>query len=137
MVKYDDIINLPHYVSKNRTPMSMENRAAQFAPFAALSGHEEAIAETARHTSQKQELSAEEMRILSQRLSYAIETGVKIMITYFKQDNLKRGGSYRNVCGKVKKINEIEGTIIMSDRRSIPLDCVLSIESDAFNDFEC
>ena len=56
MSKYDDIINLPHHVSKNRTPMSMENRAAQFAPFAALTGHDEALAETARLTTPKQVL---------------------------------------------------------------------------------
>lgn len=91
MSRYDDIINLPHHVSKIRTPMSMENRAAQFAPFAALTGHDAAIAETARLTSEKPELSAEELDKLSRRLVYAIEKDATIRITFFQPDSLKQG----------------------------------------------
>ena len=72
MSKYDDIINLTHHVSKNRTPMSMENRAAQFAPFAALSGHDEAIAETARLTTPKKLLSDYEMSSITRKLTCVI-----------------------------------------------------------------
>lgn len=136
MSRYDDIINLPHHVSKTRTPMSMENRAAQFAPFAALTGHDAAIAETARLTSEKPELSAEELDKLSRRLVYAIERDATIRINYFRPDSLKQGGSYCRTEGKVKKIDETDGMIILSDKQSIPLDCVMSIESNLFNDIE-
>lgn len=100
MSRYDDIINLPHHVSKTRTPMSMENRAAQFAPFAALTGHDAAIAETARLTSEKPELSTEELDKLSRRLVYAIEKDATIRITYFQPDSFKHGGSYCQTEGK-------------------------------------
>lgn len=73
MSRYDDIINLPHHVSKTRKPMPMINRAAQFAPFAALTGHDEAIAETARQTAPRRILSSDEQEILSKRLAYAID----------------------------------------------------------------
>lgn len=136
MSRYDDIINLPRHVSKTRTPMSMENRAAQFAPFAALTGHDAAITETARLTSEKPELSAEELDKLSRRLVYAIEKDAFVRITYFQPDSLKQGGSYCQVRGKIKKIDEIDGLIILCDKQSISLDCVLSIESNLFNDTE-
>ena len=136
MGRYDDIIGLPHHVSKTRTPMSMESRAAQFAPFAALTGHDTAIAETARLTSEKPKLSAEELDKLSRRLVYAIEKDAAIRITYFQPDSVKQGGSYCQVRGKIKKIDEIDGLIILCDKQSISLDCVLSIESNLFNDTE-
>lgn len=136
MSRYDDIINLPHHVSKTRTLMSMENRAAQFAPFAALTGHDAAIAETARLTSEKPELSAEEHDKLSRRLVYAIEKDAIIRITYFQPDSLKQGGSYCQTEGRVKKIDEFDGLIILCDKQSIPLDNVMSIESNLFNDME-
>ena len=94
MSRYDDIINLPHHVSKTRTLMSMENRAAQFAPFAALTGHDAAIAETARLTSEKPELSLEELDRLSRRLAYAVEKDAIVTITFFQPDAFKNGGSY-------------------------------------------
>ena len=103
MSRYDDIINLAHHVSKTRTPMSMENRAAQFAPFAALTGHDAAIAETARLTSEKPELSLEELDRLSRRLAYAVEKDATVTITFFQPDAFKNGGRYRQVSGKVMK----------------------------------
>ena len=109
MSRYDDIINLPHHVSKTRTPMSMENRAAQFAPFAALTGHDAAIAETARLTSEKPELSAEELDKLSRRLVYAIDKDAAIRITYIQQDSVKQGGSYCQTEVKIKKIGNAMG----------------------------
>lgn len=136
MSKYDDIINLPHHVSQIRTPMSMENRAAQFAPFAALSGHDDAIEETARLTAEKPELSSEEFDKLSRRLVYAIEMDAEILITFFQQDAFKHGGSILQTHGKVKKIDEIDGMIILADKQTVRLDCVLSIDSNVFNDTE-
>ncbi len=137
MSRYDDIINLPHHVSETRKPMSMENRAAQFAPFAALSGHDGAIAETARLTSEKPELSSEELSRLSRRLVYAIEKDAVIEITFFQPDAFKQGGSYRRVVGKVKKIDESDDVIILTDKQAVPLDCIISIESDLFDEIEC
>lgn len=136
MSKYDDIINLPHHVSATRTPMSLENRAAQFAPFAALSGHDDAIAETARITMEKPELSMEELGNLSRRLVYAIEQDAEIRITYFESDALKQGGSYREICGKVKKIDETDSRLILTDHRALPLDRIIAIDSDIFKELE-
>lgn len=133
MSKYDDIINMPHHVSAKRTPMSLENRAAQFAPFAALSGHDDAIAETARIVSQKPELSDDDLNSLSRRLAYSMENNVEIRITYFQPDNRKHGGLYKEICAKVKGIDDTEGTIIFTDRSSIPLCSVVRIECDVFD----
>lgn len=136
MSKYDDIINLPHHVSKTRKPMSMENRAAQFAPFAALSGHDAAIAETARLTAEKPELSLEELDKLSRRLVYAVEKDALIKITFFQPDAFKQGGSYKQVVGQIKKIDEIAGMIIMTDKQAIALSCIINIEGELFEDIE-
>lgn len=135
MSKYDDIINLPHKVSATRIPMPMENRAAQFAPFAALSGHDEAIMETARLTAEKPELSAEELQTLSRKLSYAYENHADVTITFFQPDNYKKGGSYRQLSGKVIKIDKIDNMITLNMKQSIPLDSILNIEGSIFNEF--
>ena len=133
MSRYDDIINLPHHVSKTRTPMPMENRAAQFAPFAALTGHADAIAETARLTSAKHELSPAESEKLSRKLHYALEKEAIITITHFQPDTHKQGGSYRQITGKIKKISQPENLLILTDRRAIPLPDILNIEGPIFN----
>ena len=114
----------------------MENRAAQFAPFAALSGHDAAIAETARLTTKRPELTSEELYKLSRRLTYAIEKDALITITFFQPYALKQGGSYRQVIGRVKKIDEINGLVFLRDQQTIALDCIENIDSDAFDDLE-
>ncbi len=116
--------------------MSMANRAAQFAPFAALTGHDAAIVETARFTSEKPELSTVELDKLSRRLVYAIEKDAVVRITYFQPDSIKQGGSYCQTEGKVKKIDKVDGLIILCDKQSIPLGHVMNIESNLFNDME-
>lgn len=116
--------------------MSMENRAAQFAPFAALSGHDAAIAETARLTAEKQELSLEELDKLSRRLVYAVEKDAVIKITFFQPDAFKQGGSYKQVVGQIKKIDEIDSLIILKDKQTIPLDCIIRIESKVLDDID-
>ena len=136
MSRYDDIINLPHHVSKTRTPMSMENRAAQFAPFAALTGHDAAIAETARHMSSKIELSEGELANLTKRLDYAIQLQSPVTVTYFQPDSRKEGGQYVTTNGIIKKIDEYEGRIIFGNKLSIRLADVLSIDGDIFNNFD-
>lgn len=135
MGRYDDIIGLPHHVSKTRKPMSMESRAAQFAAFAALNGHDEAIAETARLTSAKEELSNEEFEILSRRLSIAVENDAKVVITYFVADKMKQGGGYRQVVGRIKKIDELERMVVMADKQLIPLYDVIGIDGSVFDEF--
>ena len=136
MSRYDDIINLPHHVSKTRTPMSMEARAAQFAPFAALTGHGDAIAETARLTDDRPELSVEELGSLSRRLRYALEKDAAITITYFDPDRLKAGGSFRRIEGRIKKVDEFDGRIVLESKQTIPLRHILGIESEAFRDID-
>lgn len=114
--------------------MTMENRAAQFAPFAALSGHDDAIAETARETSRKPELSPDELAKLSRRLRYVIDRDATITIRFFEQDTLKEGGCFREVCGKVKKVDAVDGIMILADHRTIALDSILALDGEVFND---
>ena len=128
MSKYDDIINLPHHVSSIRTPMPMESRAAQFAPFAALTGHDEAINETARLTASR--------KTLSKRLACALELQSVVTLTHFIPDDLREGGQYVTASGIMKKVDEYEGRIILRDGRSIRLADVFSIEGGIFNDFD-
>lgn len=121
MGKYDDIINLPHHVSDYHKPMPMENRAAQFAPFAALTGHDAAIAEAMRLTEAFKELSDDEKNLISSKLNYALENHSFIEVTYFVPDKTKSGGSYKNLTGKVKKFDEYYNTLMLSDGSSIQL----------------
>lgn len=130
MSKYDDIINLPHHVSKNRTPMSMENRAAQFAPFAALTDHDEAIAETARLTTPKKLLSDDEMASLTRKLARVIEQVPRqeeYIFVYFVPDTQKDGGKYVSITGTVKKYDEVARTITLLDGKVLLIDNILSI----------
>lgn len=130
MKNYDDIINLPHYRSSKRQPMSMEARAAQFAPFAALSGHEEAIEETARFTDTKPELTDDELRMLSLRLNAAMSMSPRpvVKIVFFRPDASKKGGAYMETKGRIAKVDQIDRLIVLEDKSVIPLDCVMSID---------
>lgn len=119
MGKYDDIINLPHHVSPFRQQMSIENRAAQFAPFAALTGHEEAIAETARVTQKMLYLTEYEKQAISRNLQYSLAKRKKIRISYFCKDALKSGGSYSSVTGIISKIDEYEKTVFIENTLKI------------------
>ncbi len=134
MSKYDDIINLPHHVSKIHKPMPVEQRAAQFAPFAALSGHHEVIGETARQTQKKIELSEEERHLLSQRLAYSVARNVEVTVTYFVADTRKDGGKYVSVTGRIKRIDEYEGLLILHDHVAVRLSEICSLESSAFEE---
>ena len=121
MGKYDDIINLPHHVSDYYKPMSMENRAAQFAPFAALTGHSEAIAETQRVTEQIKELSDYEKSELSSKLRLILQKNLQVKIVYFFPDKNKEGGCYKSITGFIKKYDEYDSTLIMSNDSVIPV----------------
>ena len=130
MSRYEDIIHLPHHVSKTRKPMPMINRAAQFAPFAALTGHDEAIAETARQTAPKRILSSDEQEILSKRLAYAIShigERPNLTFTYFIPDMLKDGGKYVKITGVIRKYDELGRTVILETNEILLIDNILSI----------
>ena len=127
---YDDIINLPHPVSKNHPQMPLQDRAAQFAPFAALTGHDAAIKETARLTEERWELSEEAIAQLNEKINIIrnnIGIEQKVLITYFIPDAKKAGGAYVTCSGIVKKIDEYEHTIIMTDQTVIPIEQISDI----------
>ena len=131
MGRYDDIINLPHYVSKDRPRMPKSARAAQFAPFAALTGFEDEIQETARLTDGRAELDEYVKAEINERLVMLKETissQPKAAITYFVADERKSGGKYVTVRGKVVKIDEYARLVIMADETKIPIDDIYSIE---------
>lgn len=106
---YDDIINLARPETKNREHMSRLNRAAQFAPFAALTGYAAAVSETGRLTEKKRELSSDEIAILERRINFLIENEIneRIKIKYFKKDERKSGGKYLEIEEQFKKFDDI------------------------------
>lgn len=133
--KYDDIIHLPHPVSRNHPQMLPLDRAAQFSPFAALTGHDAAIRETARLTEEKSELDENRKEMLDERLQMIRENlseEPEITFTYFKPDEKKSGGAYLTVMGNVKKINEYEHQILLEDGTVIAIENLFSIEGELF-----
>jgi len=137
MSNYDDIINLPHHVSKKRPQMSMMDRAAQFAPFKALTGYDETIKETSRFTDSEVLMDNEALNILNRKLQMVlgrIDEEPEISITYFKEDGKKRGGAYVNETGVIKKIDNLNRGIILTNGKEIALDNILDIESDILVD---
>lgn len=131
MNEYDDIINLPHHVSKVHPQMSMMNRAAQFAPFAALTGHAAAIEETARLTDEQHELADEDSEALNQKMAYLRETineHPTITITYFEPDKKKAGGKYKSIEGLLQNIDDYTQTIVLKSGVSVPFASILDIQ---------
>ena len=130
--EYDDIINLPHHVSADRPHMPMIDRAAQFSPFAALTGYDAAIVETARLTDTKRELSEEQKSIISRQLrelQARLKTDPSVTVTYYIPDERKTGGAYRAISGTVKKVDEYLGVLEMSNGITIPFDDILRISA--------
>ena len=135
--KYDDIINLPHHVSKKHPQISLHDRAAQFSPFAALTGHKAAINETARLTDEKQILSEDVIAKLNEQLNLIKEnigTNPIVTITYFVPDDIKSGGAYISNTGVVKKINEYNHTVVLTDKTVIPIEQISEMQSDIFSE---
>ena len=132
MGKYDDIINMPHYQSKKHPQMSIYMRAAQFSPFAALTGFEEQTEETARLTDERIELDENKRAELDEKLnelmSYDNLMDVQVRITYFEEDLLKSGGKYRKVHVNIKKIDAISRCIVLDDRSKILIDDIYDID---------
>lgn len=122
MGRYDDIIDLPHYRSKTKRAMSAESRAAQFSSFAALSGHEEALAETARVTDCRVELSLDEQKRLSVVLNDVLSNpDVPVLIRYFVPDAHKAGGAYFSRMVKVRRLESCPDVLVLADNSRIPL----------------
>ena len=130
MNRYDDIINLPHHISPTRKQMSMHDRAAQFAPFAALVGYDDAVAETARLTETRPELDEQEQRAINERLAYIadhIHEHPEVRIKYFLPDKRKSGGAIVEVSGKTYRISDADATIVLADGCVIPITDVMDI----------
>ena len=136
---YDDILLLPHHVSEKYPPMSRLDRAAQFSPFAALTGYEAAVEETARLTDRCIELDESEKEVIDLRLTLVQERlpePTEVTITYFVPDKKKAGGAYVSVSGTVKKIDDYERAVILRDGTSIPIDDILHINGKLFDGIE-
>ncbi len=128
---YDDIIHLPHHVSATHPHMAAIDRAAQFSPFAALTGYDAAIKETARLTDKRVELDESMKEALSnnlQMIADRLKEHPEIAITYFQPDAKKNGGAYVTVINTVKKIDVYERIVVMTDGIVIPVDEIISID---------
>ena len=129
--RYDDMMHLPHHQSTKRAHMSLHDRAAQFAPFAALTGHEAAIEETARLTEDEITLDDTALADINDRLyeiSQHLSEQWKVSVTYFRPDAKKQGGAYLTDVGTIRKINEIEQFIIMDSGICIKMEQIIKIE---------
>ena len=130
--KYDDILRLPHPTSAKHPRMPVSERAAMFSPFAALSGHAGAIAETARLTDQRMELDEDTRAELDRRQAALLEhiaEQPEVIVTWFRPDERKDGGAYVTVTGRLKRIDPVERVMTLQDGTSIPLEDVAELES--------
>ena len=135
MGKYDDIIHLPHLTSERHPRMKMIDRAAQFSPFAALTGYDSAIEETARLTGSRITLDEDtkyDLDLKQQMLSDCISNHPEISVTYFVPDERKEGGEYVTVSGRVKKIDTYQRQIVFLDGKTTPLSEIIDMKGDLF-----
>lgn len=131
--KYDDIIHLPHHTSDHRAGMPMIDRAAQFSPFAALTGYEDVIEETGRLTESSTELTQSGKDALNEKFCILAEhcrVNPQVTVTYFEPDRRKTGGSYVTVTARIKKVDVYEQVLRLMDDREIPMETICSIKSD-------
>lgn len=139
MEKYRHIINLPHWDPVKHERMPLDKRAAQFASFAALSGHDEAISETARLTVSHPDPEVCDAKAVNAKLAWLLshaQEAPTAVFTYFKPDDLKEGGAIIQRSGVAKRLDDETKAIALSDGASIPLSDIISIESESFNDLE-
>ena len=136
--EYEDIIRFPHHVSRNHPQMPVRDRAAQFAPFAALAGYGDALRETARLTEDRIELSESDQDELNRRLCFLLDENFEDMptvyITHFVPDMKKSGGAYVTAKGMIKRWNELDNTLQLMDGSSILIENILKIECTVFVD---
>lgn len=134
--KYEDILHLPHHVSRKRPQMSLEDRAAQFSPFAAVVGHEAAIKETARRTEKRKELDETEKAIIDAQLreiEVKLSSGFSVEIEFFQPDERKAGGTYLVKVGRVKKFDHYLREVHMTDDTRIKIDEISRITMNSLN----
>ena len=132
---YEDIVNLPPHISKKHPQPSMMDRAARFAPFAAIAGYEEMVLEEARVTEERVDLDEGALSLLNEKLNMIqefLDEEPEVTITYFEPDKKKDGGAYISITGTVKRIDEYERIVLMSDDKKIRIDEIYAIESDLF-----
>ena len=137
--RYDSITKLPHYQSVTRPHMSLYDRAAQFSPFAALTGYDDAVKETARLTDTKAELDEYEKAAINERLNRIQDTfdvQPEVSITYFLPDKKKSGGAYITVTGCVKKVDEYEHVVVMRNGTKVHIDDIAEIDGEIFEMLE-
>lgn len=125
--RYDDIIDLPHHQSAKHPHMTMEERAAQFSPFAALTGYGAVIADTERLTDQRIELTDDQKEEIDRKLNELLDLGKPAVITFFEPDERKEGGRYTVAAGKLKRVDPLEGLLIFEDGRKISVREILGI----------
>ena len=128
---YDDIINMPRHISSKHPQMKIIDRAAQFAPFAALTGHKESIDEASRITDSKKELDENQKEILNNKLNYILlnlDKLFEIKITYFQVDLKKSGGKYITILANIKKIDEYNNVLVLNNGMKIKLDDLYWLE---------
>lgn len=129
--KYGDIIHMPHHVSSKRAPMSMTDRAAQFSPFAALTGLDAAIAETARCTSAPVELTEGEKALVDEKLRQLCAGDESLVeVTWFQPDPYKAGGAYVTVRGEVKQVDGYAQMLILTDGTRIPFAAIVDMDTE-------
>ena len=136
MNEYDDIINMPHHVSSTHPQMSMLDRAAQFSPFAALTGHGDAVKETARLTDEKAELTEDEISALNNQLNYLSDHAderPEITVEYFVPDERKSGGAYVTITGNFKRVNVYDNTLVFVNGEIIPINEINKIHGILFS----
>ncbi len=131
--RYDDIISLPHHVSKTRPQMPLSDRAAQFSPFAALTGYDGAVEETARITDRFSQMTDEAKLAVNSKLRIAAENPeTEVSITYFQPDKRKDGGEYVTAKGKIKQIDEYTRRVVLFDKTSIDIDLIRDLDGEIF-----
>lgn len=128
--KYNSIMGLPHHISAKHKQMSMTERAAQFSPFAALNGYEDAVSETARLTDGRPDLDEYERDAIDRKLREIMESDedLPVTLTYFRPDAKKSGGAYLTLNGKVSDIDEVGRVVIMESGARIPVTDILVID---------
>ena len=132
---YEDIVNLPRHISKIHSQATMADRAARFSPFAAISGYEDMVKEAARVTEERIDITDATKELLNEKLNMIIEfldEEPEVTITYFEPDKKKDGGAYISITGTVKRIDEYERIVLMSDDKKIRIEEIYAIESDLF-----
>ena len=132
---YEDIVNLPSHISKKHPQPTMMDRAARFAPFAAITGYEEMVLEEARVTEERIDLDEGALALLNEKLNMIqefLDEEPEVTIIYFEPDKKKSGGAYVNITGIVKRIDEYERLVILTDGKKILIEDIYAIESDLF-----